>query len=245
MYENQLGALTNQQFNVEQTNFALQSMQDNVQTVRAMQAAGKQLKQNFKQPELNINKIENMQDDMADLMVRPTVVGGTGSVTVQGQHCDLSLLARGCLLRFKGSLFTGLPYQTVAAHLRLHLKALGDGGGGLRSKVEAAWRRSGQTRWAAAQRVVDCLRCLQDRNQEIQDVLGQNFGVPDDIDEDELMGELDALEDDMATELDAGPGGVPSYMQVGALATSVPAVAEAGVPGATEVDAGPGGHCLR
>ena len=54
-------------------------------------------------------------------------------------------------------------------------------------------------------------------------MLGQNFGVPDDIDEDELMGELDALEDDMATELDAGPGGVPSYMQVGTLATSVPA----------------------
>eukprot|EP00891_Asterochloris_glomerata_P004728 jgi/Astpho2/4728/Aster-00282 len=148
MYENQLGALTNQQFNVEQTNFALQSMQDNVQTVRAMQAAGKQLKQNFKQPELNINKIENMQDDMADLM--------------------------------------------------LHLKA-------------------------PAERVVGHLRCLQDRNQEIQDVLGQNFGVPDDIDEDELMGELDALEDDMATELDAGPGGVPSYMQVGAATTSVPA----------------------
>ena len=100
MYENQLGALTNQQFNVEQTNFALQSMQDNVQTVRAMQAAGKQLKQNFKQPELNINKIENMQDDMADLMVRPIVVGGTGSgqqFTAQGQHCDLSLHARGCL----------------------------------------------------------------------------------------------------------------------------------------------------
>lgn len=79
MYENQLGALTNQQFNVEQTNFALQSMQDNVQTVRAMQAAGKQLKQNFKQPELNINKIENMQDDMADLMVRLPNMDGNGS----------------------------------------------------------------------------------------------------------------------------------------------------------------------
>ena len=78
----------------------------------------------------------------------------------------------------------------------------------------------------------DHLRCLQDRNQEIQDVLGQNFGVPDDIDEDELMGELDALEDDMATELDAGPGGVPSYMQVGALATSISASFEAGVAGA-------------
>lgn len=84
MYENQLGALTNQQFNVEQTNFALQSMQDNVETVRAMQAAGKQLKQNFKQPELNINKIENMQDDMADLMVRFTDMDGNGS----GQHCS-------------------------------------------------------------------------------------------------------------------------------------------------------------
>ena len=79
MYENQLGALTNQQLNVEQTNFALQSMQDNVQTVRAMQAAGKQLKQNFKQPELNINKIENMQDDMADLMVRLPNMDGNGS----------------------------------------------------------------------------------------------------------------------------------------------------------------------
>ena len=79
MYENQLGALTNQQLNVEQTNFALQSMQDNVQTVRAMQAAGRQLKQNFKQPELNINKIENMQDDMADLMVRLPNMDGNGS----------------------------------------------------------------------------------------------------------------------------------------------------------------------
>ena len=88
--------------------------------------------------------------------------------------------------------------------------------------------------------MVAYLRCLQDRNQEIQDVLGQNFGVPDDIDEDELMGELDALEDDMATELDAGPGGVPSYMQVGALATSVSAFLRLGWQGPTEVDAGPG-----
>lgn len=62
-------------------------------------------------------------------------------------------------------------------------------------------------------------------------MLGQNFGVPDDIDEDELMGELDALEDDMATELDAGPGGVPSYMQVGAATTSVPAFLSLGWSG--------------
>lgn len=82
-------------------------------------------------------------------------------------------------------------------------------------------------------------------------MLGQNFGVPDDIDEDELMGELDALEDDMATELDAGPGGVPSYMQVGAATTFVPASSEAGVVGPPRWMQGQGGclppcrwHCL-
>ena len=60
----------NQQFNVDQTSFALQSMQDSVQTVQAMKAAGKELKAAFKQPELNINSIENLQDDLADMMVR-------------------------------------------------------------------------------------------------------------------------------------------------------------------------------
>ena len=61
----------NQQFNVDQTSFALQSMQDSVQTVQAMKAAGKELKAAFKQPELNINSIENLQDDLADMMVSP------------------------------------------------------------------------------------------------------------------------------------------------------------------------------
>ena len=53
---------------------------------------------------------------------------------------------------------------------------------------------------------------MQDMHQEIQDVLGQNFGIPDDIDEDELMEELDALEDDLTAEAKAD--GVPSYLQV-------------------------------
>ncbi|KAL3138143.1 hypothetical protein ABBQ38_005371 [Trebouxia sp. C0009 RCD-2024] len=120
LYENQRGQLMNQQFNVDQTSFALQSMQDSVQTVQAMKAAGKELKAAFKQPELNINSIENLQDDMADMM---------------------------------------------------------------------------------------------DMHQEIQDVLGQNFGIPDDIDEDELMEELDALEDDLTADTEANADGVPSYLQ--------------------------------
>lgn len=51
-------------------------------------------------------------------------------------------------------------------------------------------------------------------HNDIQDVLGQSYGVPDDIDESDLMGELDALEADMAEEEHAASSGVPSYLQV-------------------------------
>ena len=56
----------------------------------------------------------------------------------------------------------------------------------------------------------------QDTHNDIQDVLGQNYGVPDDIDEEELLGELDDLEADMAFEAEHGAasGTVPSYLQV-------------------------------
>ena len=52
-------------------------------------------------------------------------------------------------------------------------------------------------------------------HNDIQEVLGQNFGVPDDIDEEELLGELDALEADMAfdAEEQAAGSALPSYMQ--------------------------------
>lgn len=50
---------------------------------------------------------------------------------------------------------------------------------------------------------------LMDVSNEIQESLGRSYSVPDDIDEDELLGELDALEADMDTEGE----GVPSYLQ--------------------------------
>ncbi|CAH9113459.1 unnamed protein product [Cuscuta epithymum] len=50
---------------------------------------------------------------------------------------------------------------------------------------------------------------LMDVSNEIQETLGRSYSVPDDIDEEELMGELDALEADMEGEGD----GVPSYLQ--------------------------------
>ncbi|KAJ4720549.1 charged multivesicular body protein 5-like [Melia azedarach] len=51
---------------------------------------------------------------------------------------------------------------------------------------------------------------LMDVSSEIQETLGRSYNVPDDIDEEELMGELDALEADMGIEDEAG---VPSYLK--------------------------------
>ena len=56
-------------------------------------------------------------------------------------------------------------------------------------------------------------RFLQDRHNEIQDVLGQTYALPDDVDESDLMDELDALEDDLASEA-VGSGATPAYLQV-------------------------------
>lgn len=50
---------------------------------------------------------------------------------------------------------------------------------------------------------------LMDVSNEIQETLGRSYNVPDDIDEEELMGELDALEADMDIESES----VPSYLQ--------------------------------
>ncbi|XP_022765586.1 vacuolar protein sorting-associated protein 60.2-like isoform X2 [Durio zibethinus] len=50
---------------------------------------------------------------------------------------------------------------------------------------------------------------MMDMSNEIQETLGISYNVPDDIDEDELMGGLNALAADMGSEAD----GIPSYLQ--------------------------------
>jgi charged multivesicular body protein 5 len=57
----------------------------------------------------------------------------------------------------------------------------------------------------------DDMMDLMDESSEIQETLGRSYNVPDDIDEDDLLGELDALEADMGNETEAD--GVPSYLQ--------------------------------
>ena len=66
MYDNQLGQVMNQQFNVDQVAFTAESIQDTMNTVQALKAANvaqKQQMKNFDQDEL-----EDLFDDMADMM---------------------------------------------------------------------------------------------------------------------------------------------------------------------------------
>ncbi|ESL06358.1 SNF-7-like protein [Trypanosoma rangeli SC58] len=49
----------------------------------------------------------------------------------------------------------------------------------------------------------DELRDIYEDTQEVQDILGRAYDVPEDIDEDEMMGELDALALDMEKETDS------------------------------------------
>ncbi|KAK9075091.1 hypothetical protein SSX86_003410 [Deinandra increscens subsp. villosa] len=57
----------------------------------------------------------------------------------------------------------------------------------------------------------DDMMDLMEVSNEIQESLGRTYNVPDDIDEEDLMGELDALEADMGLEIEGE--GVPSYLQ--------------------------------
>ncbi|KAK4881005.1 hypothetical protein RN001_004324 [Aquatica leii] len=66
MYEQQLDNLRGQSFNMEQANFAHQTLKDTHITVQAMKDGMKQMKRDFKN--VNIEEIEDVQDDLADMM---------------------------------------------------------------------------------------------------------------------------------------------------------------------------------
>ena len=118
LYEGQRSQLYDQQFNIEQTAFTAESMKTNVDTVVAMKDAAKDMKKQMKSKHLDINRIDKMTDDMADLM---------------------------------------------------------------------------------------------EASNEIQEALGRNYNIDAEVDEEELMGELDALEEDMLAEPEQE---TPSYLQM-------------------------------
>ncbi|XP_055911826.1 charged multivesicular body protein 5 [Eupeodes corollae] len=65
-YEQQIESLRNQSFNMEQANYAAQTLKDTNATVIAMKDGVKQMKKEFKN--INIDSIEDIHDDMADML---------------------------------------------------------------------------------------------------------------------------------------------------------------------------------
>lgn len=79
MYEGQRDTLYSQQFNMEQTRFAVESVQDTVQTVQALKGAAKTMRGAMKaNRELDLNFIDKLQDELADMTVRERSIGGGG-----------------------------------------------------------------------------------------------------------------------------------------------------------------------
>lgn len=66
MYENQRDQMMQQSFNMEQSNYALQTVKDTQTTVAAMKIGLKEMKKEFRK--INFDKIEDLQDEMEDIL---------------------------------------------------------------------------------------------------------------------------------------------------------------------------------
>ncbi|KAI9499785.1 Vacuolar protein-sorting-associated protein 60 [Coemansia spiralis] len=66
MYESQRDQLMQQSFNMESAVFATENIKNTMSTMQAMQDANKAMKKQYKN--INIDKIYDMQDEMADLL---------------------------------------------------------------------------------------------------------------------------------------------------------------------------------
>lgn len=74
-YVKQEEALRGQQMNMMSVGFAIETMKDTAHAVQALQTASHQMKSQMK--DFNIDKIEDMQDELADLMAEAEEVSGT------------------------------------------------------------------------------------------------------------------------------------------------------------------------
>lgn len=65
-YEKQRDLMANQQFNIDQQAFSMESMKATIETVHTMKETKKVMKKQMKN--INIDKIEDLKDDLDDLM---------------------------------------------------------------------------------------------------------------------------------------------------------------------------------
>ncbi|KAJ3052845.1 hypothetical protein HK097_005572 [Rhizophlyctis rosea] len=82
------------------------------------------------------------------------------------------------------------------------------------------------------EKVQDEMEDLLEQANDIQETLGRSYGLPDDIDEDDLEAELDALGDELVEEEET-----PSYLQEPSYMSEAPAPStEEPMPGSIPVD---------
>merc|ERR1712100_483018 len=67
-YEQQVMMMDNQSFNMDQIQFAHENADNTITMVNAMKEAGNVLKEKFQAPEMDIDAILDMQDDMAEIL---------------------------------------------------------------------------------------------------------------------------------------------------------------------------------
>ncbi len=66
-YEGQRGTMMAQSFNLEQANFAVESVRSTAEAVRVMQGAAKDLKGQMRR--IDVTKVEGLREEMEDLMM--------------------------------------------------------------------------------------------------------------------------------------------------------------------------------
>ena len=66
MYDQQLGNVMNQQFNIDQVQFTSESIASTIETVAALKEAT--VVQQAEMKKLDMNKMEDLFDDLADMM---------------------------------------------------------------------------------------------------------------------------------------------------------------------------------
>lgn len=77
MYESQIEQLTQQSFNMEQSMMTTENLRNTMATVDAMQQANKELRKTY--GNLDVDKIERIQDDMEDLLEQSSALQETMS----------------------------------------------------------------------------------------------------------------------------------------------------------------------
>ncbi|EOD16153.1 hypothetical protein EMIHUDRAFT_445474 [Emiliania huxleyi CCMP1516] len=136
MYEAQRDRTQQQQFNMDQIGFTKDTLVDTKDTVNAMKAGLKDMKKEFKK--MDLGKIEDLQDDMADMMEQAEEIQSTlGRSYAQDDVDDADLEAELAAMEDDPSLFFQAEESGEADYLSLPSTGTGEASATTATKEEA------------------------------------------------------------------------------------------------------------